>query len=487
MRGTQRALYIVSFLLLAGYLVYSQTMAFHWDEGFHLLAAKLINQGQKPYIDFCFPQAPLNAYWNAAWLRVFGESWRGTHVVAALLVMAAMALIIRWLDARFPDPQWRVPAAFCGMLLFGLNLLVIQYGPLAQAYAFSMFTITVAIMTGIAAIETDRAQLAFMTGLFAGAAVCSTMLAAAAGPVFLVWLLVYSERGKRWSRFVAFSVGAIIAFAPIEWLFIQGPRQTWFNLVQYHAVYRRVDWPGAGAHDFDILTSWIDQTQGLIFALLAIGAVFFLRKSEWERKQRAPFYLCAWIVAAVGLQDGAAHPTFPQYFMPMLPPLAILAVAGLYALVRRLQIEDRPMKLISALMFLFVILTIRSLFDDRDDFTWKRLEKGAAKVQEVTPPNAPLLAAEPIYFLTHRSVPEGMEFDFNHKLDFGPQRNALLHILPQKELERRISARMYPTDAVCDDNDEVERVGKLDIYENKADMGECTIFWGLKPGADQAK
>jgi len=473
-------LYILGFLLLAGYLVYSQTFAFHWDEGFHLLTATLINQGKKPYIDFCFPQAPLNAYWNAAWMRVFGPSWRALHAIAALLVIGAMLLIVRWLRDHFPDQEWRAPAALCGMIFFGLNLQVIQYGPISQAYAFSMFTMTVAGLAAFASLESKRALPAFLAGLFAGAAVCSTMLAAAAGPVFLIWILVYTDRGRRLSRFFAFASGAILAFAPIEWLFAKGFRQTWFNLVEYHAVYRRVDWPGAGPHDFDILTSWIDETQGFIFALLAMGAILFLFKSKWTRKQRAPFYLCAWIIAATGVQDGLAHPTFPQYFMPMFPAFAILAVAGWYALTRRLEITSRPLEPLCTLVFLFAILTTRTLFDSRTDFTWRKLERAAAKVEEVTPPNAALLAAEPIYFLTHRPAPEGMEFDFGHKLDFGAQRNALLHILPQKELQRRISAKMYPTDAVCDDSDEVDRINGLNLYANKADLGECTVFWGFK-------
>jgi hypothetical protein len=62
-------------LLSAGLLVYSQTKAMAWDEGFHLLAAQLIKAGKKPYLDFCFPQTPLNAYWNAGWMVIFGDSW----------------------------------------------------------------------------------------------------------------------------------------------------------------------------------------------------------------------------------------------------------------------------------------------------------------------------------------------------------------------------------------------------------------------------
>ncbi len=44
-------------LLTAALAVYAQTLAFAWDEGFHLLAAQLIDAGKTPYLDFFFPQA----------------------------------------------------------------------------------------------------------------------------------------------------------------------------------------------------------------------------------------------------------------------------------------------------------------------------------------------------------------------------------------------------------------------------------------------
>ncbi|MGA3040886.1 MAG: hypothetical protein ABSF54_08895, partial [Bryobacteraceae bacterium] len=57
-------------LAAAGLEVYAQLRAFAWDEGWHLLAAQNINRGKRPYLDFCYPQTPLNVYWNAGWMRV---------------------------------------------------------------------------------------------------------------------------------------------------------------------------------------------------------------------------------------------------------------------------------------------------------------------------------------------------------------------------------------------------------------------------------
>src|SRR5581483_11298498 len=88
------ALCAVLTFIAAGLLVYSQTHAFAWDEGFHLITAQLILRGKRPYIDFLFPQTLLNAYWNALWMRVFGETWRTAHALAALGSIGAMLLTV---------------------------------------------------------------------------------------------------------------------------------------------------------------------------------------------------------------------------------------------------------------------------------------------------------------------------------------------------------------------------------------------------------
>src|ERR1051325_11030393 len=81
----------------AGLLLYSQTKAFAWDEGWHLLAAQTILRGKRLYLDFCYPQTPLNAYWNAGWMRVFGDTWRTAHAVAALMTTLAVLLTADYL------------------------------------------------------------------------------------------------------------------------------------------------------------------------------------------------------------------------------------------------------------------------------------------------------------------------------------------------------------------------------------------------------
>src|ERR1700720_1855878 len=88
-------------VLAAALVAYSQTVAFAWDEGFHLLAAQLIKAGQRPYLDFLFPQPPLNAYWVACWMRIFGDSWRTAQALSALETAGAVLLTADFLLRRF--------------------------------------------------------------------------------------------------------------------------------------------------------------------------------------------------------------------------------------------------------------------------------------------------------------------------------------------------------------------------------------------------
>src|SRR6516162_6452856 len=78
----------IAILLLA----YSQTVAFAWDAGFHLLAAQMINGGKRPYLDFCFPQTTLNTWWTALWMHLLGQSWQVAQALAALALIGAVAL-----------------------------------------------------------------------------------------------------------------------------------------------------------------------------------------------------------------------------------------------------------------------------------------------------------------------------------------------------------------------------------------------------------
>jgi 4-amino-4-deoxy-L-arabinose transferase-like glycosyltransferase len=471
-------------LLAAGLLLHSQTMAFHWDEGFHILAAYLIALGKRPYLDFFFPQPPLNAYWNAAWMGIFGPSWRAVHAVAALATLASVVLIAQYLFSIFPDRRWRSAAAFAALALFGLHTLVWEFGAISQAYPLCLLLVVAAFRLAIVAVSHARPGMSALTGVLAGTAAACSLLTAPACVVLLVWMWLHNRAGSRWSKAAAFVAGAAAPSLPLLLLFARGPHVVIFDVLKYNSLYRRVEWPGATAHDIGIVTDWVNGSQSLLLALLAAAGLLYLMTMGFDHPRRSEIRLCIWLALGLGAQNLFAHPTFPQYFVFMIPFLTVLAGIGFYAVAVRLGNPERPRAPVVLALGIAVLCVANTLWDDRESYSWRKLEQVADKVRQVTPKGAPLVAPEQIYVLARWPVPPGLEDDDVHKLNFSPAENARLHITPKAELDQRIKAGGFPTAVSCDDDRTSELQG-WDVYSQTAELGECTVFWQFKKSAAQ--
>ena len=473
-------LVIAAALLGAGLLFYSQTAAFTGDEGFHLLAAQLIDKGKRPYIDFAFPQTPLNAYWNAFWLRVFGQTWRVPHAVSSLLVIGAALLAAQFVWRRFPaSAKWRMAAALTTMAAISMNVMVVEYGPLAQAYAVCLFLTVAAFRLAVWAVDRISPFAAMGVGLCAGAAAASSLLTATAAPVYLLWMLLYNRAGNRWVKGAAYCLGGAIPFAPAFWLWLQSPRPVMFNLFEYHLSFRALYWPETTQHDLEIMTSWIDSGQALLLLLLFLaGVLFVLFRSQWERDVRREFYLCAWLALGMGVEIATAHPTFARYFLLMVPFVAILAAAGLYTVSERLYRPEAPYAALILFTLLFALGLGKSLYERSSNVrTWAVHEQLAKKVDEVTPRDAPIFADEEIYFLTRRTPPSGLEFGYSHKLKLAPALAAQLHIVDQDQINRMAADGKFAAVATCDD-EFLDAMHLDDIYIHKFETDDCYVYWG---------
>lgn len=475
-----RFMYAVFAMVIVGLLLYSQTMAFYWDEGFHILTAYLIDIGKRPYLDFFFPQTPLNAYWNGAWMKIFGPSWRVVHLVAALATAGSLLLIAQYLFLLFPDRRWRTAAALAALALFGLHPLLWQFGTISQAYPLCLFLVVASFRAATAGVARPGCAMSALAGFAAGSAAASSLLTAAASPVLLIWIWLHNRAGSRSLKAAAFLGGAVVPSVPVLILFAHGPHQVVFDILKYHSIYRRVQWPGATAHDLEVVTDWFNSSPSLLLALLAAKGLYAIRKNGFDHFRRSEFRLCLWLVLAITAQNLCAHPTFPQYFVFLIPFLTVLGVVGFHAVVKGLADPDRPRVPLAILLALAAICLGNALYEDRDTPTWKQLEQVADKVKHVTPKDAPVAAPEQIYFLLRWPVPPGMEHDDAHKLKLTPAENARLHVLPQADLDQAIKEGRFPTAVVCDDDDRLSQLERWDVYTQRSAIGECTVFWQLK-------
>jgi hypothetical protein len=472
-------LWAVVLLISAGLVVYAETIAFVWDEGFHVVAAQLISWGKTPYIDFLFPQTLLNAYFNAAVLRSIGHSWHALHFFDALFVVGTMCLTTTYAMRRFPDRRWALPCSIVVACLVGLDTVVIPFGTVAQAYGSGTFFVVAAFCIAIRSIDSKDIWLPFLTGLLAGAAAGCTLLTAPVIPVLVVWIVITNRAGSRWAKGGAFCVGSLIPFTPEFWLLFKAPAVTFFNVVQYQALFRRVNWGDVGLHDLDIFTDWTTSAHSLLLGLFAlIGIVFVIKKSNWNRALRSEIYLAAWIAAGLGTYIGIAHPTFGRYFIFIVPFMAILSSAGFYYAASQLMGRDRPWWPTVILVFILTVSAGKYVFDERDSTNWHDYEKIAAKIKEVTPPGKEYWADELVYFILRQAPPSGLEFSYSHKLELSPLDEARYHIISLKELKEQVSQGRFATVETC--KDDIETDFKLDdLFANKQDFEDCTVYWGM--------
>jgi hypothetical protein len=449
--------YAIAALVCAGILAYSQLTTLDWDEGFHLVAASLIAAGKRPYIDFCFPQPPLHAWWNALWLTLTGNGWRVPQAVAALLSCGAVLLTGDFVARRVS------PVAGCvAALLVGLNSIVVEFGTTAQAYGACMFLT-------VAAFRATVARRAVFAGFLAAAAVGCSLLTAPACLVLLIWHVVLR---RQWT----FLAGMVLPQLPLCISLIRAPYQTWFNLVQFHTSFRDAGWSETFDHDLDVITAWVDSGPALILAVFALAGLWFVQNRGPE------FHLAGWMAVALSAEAVVAHPTFSQYFICVVPFLAILAAVGFTQFTERLAI---PLRWAMPALALLLLLGLgRSLVEMREDNnTWTTMEALAKKIDQVTTPNAAVLADPPVYFALHRLPPSGMEFPASHAVQLPAGQLALLRIVPQDELERRVRAGEFATAETCKgDEEEIQALDLPKVYSQSETIGRCTVYWRLAPG-----
>jgi len=437
-------------------LVYSQTRGFGWDEGFHLLAARLIDAGKRPYADFIFAQTPLNALWNALIIRVTGLGWHGPHVASALESAATVWLVADFVLRRAPVPA-RVWLAIAAAALIGLNQVAVNYATTSQAYGLSM-------LLGVAAFRFCLEGPVLLAGIAAGAAASASLLTAPLGIVLFLWLIF--RGGVR--RVGAYVAGVLVGLVPVLWYLAIAPKQFWFDVVGFHLYYRQVDWSGWFLHDLEVLTGWLDSGQGmLMFVLVAAGVVMGRKRRE--------IALCSWLVAAYCLYLSTTHPTFAQYFTVALPFAAILAAGCLQELYERYP-RRWPAALVAGLM---AAMLARTVWQQAANMSWANLETVASEVRRVIHPGDKLYADEHIYVLTGAMPPPGMEWGSSHKIAMPADQARMYHVLPQAELDKQVKRGDFGVIESCDE-DEVKRLGLSDLYGQSKQIGDCFVFHELK-------
>ena len=260
----------------------------------------------------------------------------------------------------------------------------------------------------------------------------------------------------------------MLPFLPVVWAFVDSPRRAWFNLAGFQLLYRRNEWPNWFSHDLGVATAWANCPGAILLVVLAAAGIVRARRIGFVLEKDV--FLVAALAVAETLYLINIHPGFTRYYLLAVPFGAILAGYGFASYLNRWWVA-------AAFTLTLGLGLAHYIPDDLDEYTWQGFEEIGRKIDQVTPPGAPIYADEHAYFTAHRLPPEGMSFAYSHKVALPPAEAAALGIVSRSELDRRVHAHAFATLETCDGDDEIKRLDLTKIYKQRADIGDCSVFW----------
>lgn len=467
--------------VLAGLVLYSQTVACYEDEGHHLLAAQLIRAGHRPYVDFFYQHPPLYAYLVAGWMRVFGDGWRSPHLMSALLTASSALIAGEYVYSRLE--KWRLAGAVIAMVLASFQFYVIAFGTIGQAYGLCLFAVAAAFRLAVAAADEHGAARCFWCGLAAGAAAASWLLTAPVVLILLLWLVGQGTTAQRWKKGTLFAAGTVVPFLPLLWLAWQAPRAAFFDVVEFHLFYRSANlhYHPTFRQDVGTAASLLAEPAVAVPLLLGAAALLFASRGEWAEGRKRETYLGAWLIAGLSALAVLAHPTFPQYFLPIFPFLGILGALGVCGLGQRVWTPGTTAWPAVVLMALCAAELLLPLYRVRYGYPirWQAYEEVAREINRVTPAERSLYADTLLcYVAARRLPPPGLESDVAPLLELSPELAGSLHVVPHSELDAWLPTGRF--DTICLDETD-ERIRTLDlsrVYAKQEHLNGYCLFWG---------
>jgi hypothetical protein len=448
----------------AALILYSQTLAYFGDEGFHLLASQLVLSGKRPYLDFFYQHPPMFIYLNAAWMLVFGDTWRSAHLFAALCTAVCVFLVARFVFGNAPQGLRRAQMALAAALLVGLHRLVLGFGTIAFPYALCLLLTTGAFLLVVRGVTRPGGRLPFWGGLCAGAALCSSFLVAATAVVLFAWLVLRNRAGSVATKAAMFIAGGAVGLLPVFALLAQAPRVVFFDLVEYHVSHR-----GCTGHH---LRAWVrcflfyGETRVLL--VLALVGIWFLARSHPGTRRTDAFYLCACLVAGNSLYLLFVHNLFEFYFSVLIPFLGVCACLSLGALASDARLRWIGVALSAlALCAAWVRLPPGSLLglgSLKEGSAWQRLERICGQLQRVLPKEGDLYASEDVYFLMRRVPPPGMENRFGREVKMGAARAKSLRLVSEDQVKQWLKQGRFAAVVIDPDSDGFAELGLANNY-----------------------
>src|SRR5450759_4668308 len=103
------------------------------DEGFYLMASRLVFEHRVPYRDFFFTQMPLLPYVYGLWMQIAGRSWVSARIFSGILVALLGTILFAYICQETKKPA----AGLLAVVLFTSSTLVFAWFTVVKTFALA--------------------------------------------------------------------------------------------------------------------------------------------------------------------------------------------------------------------------------------------------------------------------------------------------------------------------------------------------------------
>jgi 4-amino-4-deoxy-L-arabinose transferase-like glycosyltransferase len=300
---------------------------FERDEGEYAYVAQRWLLGEVPYKANFDQKPPAVFVAYAAFLRLFGESPSAVHWGAQLYTLGTLALVVVLGRKLFDLTTGVVAGAVCAVMLVSPCV----DGNAANTELFMLLPLAAGALATLRATERDSAAWAAVAGVLGGAALLCKQVALPHVVLFLGWVVWRSRRRWRLAAALALGCVAVPLLASAAFAAAGAGREFYDCTLGYNLAYASRLTPSAYRARLALALGGLAPPfwPALAAAFFWLGPVLFGLMWPAGRSRGGPtLFVLGWLLAALaGASAGGQF--FAHYFLPALPPLALLAGASL--------------------------------------------------------------------------------------------------------------------------------------------------------------
>ncbi|MDZ4784999.1 MAG: hypothetical protein SGJ02_02870 [bacterium] len=406
------------------------------DEGFYVLASKLVSNGNYPYLDFFYPQMPLLPYVYAIgnWIfyplaKLLSSSqgsliWESSRLFSSFLAAILSTLLFYRLNSRY-GIYWAV----FGTFIFNSSTLTFAWFVTSKTFTLSTLLLFSTYLLTTSKLENKNKYL--IAGVLFGLSVDVRFFFIGLMPLFLL--------GKKKSEIIGFISGTLIALLPVFYLAFKDFEVFWFNNLGYHMIRSSRNFESALQAKITIariVTGLRDTQQFSGFQFPFFIWICILSATICFIKKEIPT-LALLIIALLFAINITPTPSYVQYFCTLMPFLIIETIAFLKLFSDSIITEHKYFKN----YFLVLIVLIISFFhlsatkkdlisytksgkgvigvgiNEASDKTLVALKSIAKAIDHISLPGQEVLAEWPGYLVdSHAISTPGLENHFGWKI-----------------------------------------------------------------------